>query len=137
MISLAFDLDFLEGSYFQSFSRLFSLFFFFCMDQSQNIFDGSNTGCTLPSGQGAYRDLWWRPVTELREATGGSDTVDTSAELVSSVSVNSGCLYLGHLSKSAQFPTHRAPVGGGMDASSSNDSSDRRTCIKGDAVDRC
>ena len=76
-------------------------------------------------------------MTELREATGGSDTVDTSAELVSSVSVNSGCLYLGHLSKSAQFPTHRAPVGGGMDASSSNDSSDRRTCIKGDAVDRC
>lgn len=76
------------------------------MDQSQNIFDGSNTGC---EGQGAYRDLWWRPVTQR------SHQARTLANDQLGVVVNLGCLYLGHLSKSAQFPTHRAPDGFGRE----------------------
>lgn len=67
-----------------SFSVIFTSFFlFFFAWINRRIFSMEATpdGFILPSGQGADRDLWWRPVTELREATGGSDTVDTSFPL--------------------------------------------------------
>lgn len=115
------------------FSVIFASFFFvffFCMDQSQNIFDGSNTGCTLPSGQGAYRDLWWRPVTELREAT-PQPSWSVRCQWTQDV-------FILDISQNPPNFLHTVRrLGDGMDASSSNDSPDRRTCIKGDAVDRC
>lgn len=137
MISLAFDLDFLEGSYFQSFSRLFSLFFFFAWI-NRRIFSMEAT----PDA----RSLQDRA---LIGTSGGVRWLSSEKPLVARTpwtpqpSWSVRCqwtqdVFILDISQNPPNFLHTVRrLGGGMDASSSNDSPDRRTCIKGDAVDRC